>query len=680
MRQRGSSIWNKMHLGGMVVFIAIYFSACTKESTSETSNLKIENLKIDPGFDYNTTQIYNVSINVKDNQGETMQGVPVKIYAQRDSLIPGQDSLLIYTGFSDENGVVQTSLTLPSSYKSILLRPDYLGLVDEVEVPLNQTNVSYTLGGLVTEATSFSTLKSLKAVAAYTFLGGWNNQGVPDYLTADRFVADQTLLASLNYTLPQGQNLSTTYPAFLAHDNGNLVLNAAADVWVSLLSEGASKSNSLGYYTYTQGAAPQSASEIASLKIIFPNATIGGGKLLSGNKVFLGNFPAGTVIGWFIVYDGWQKKTVSETQPIYYSNPQFNPEINSEKKKHFVPVYDDAVGFYGIGFEELNRELSYCDHDFNDLVFNAIVVPFSAASLANSNHLLTSVDSDGDGIINTLDQYPTDPLRAYNNYYPSSGTMGSLVFEDLWPATGDYDFNDLVVDYQYNMVTNANNQVVDIKIKSVVRAIGASFHNGLGISLNTLPSAVASVTGNSLKNSYISVAANGTENGQDKATIILFDDAFDLLQRPGFGTGVNTEQGAPYMAPDTLRVTIALTTPANLADLGALPYNPFMIRNKERGYEIHLPDNPPTKLANLSLYGTDQDTSDPATGRYYKTATNLPWALNIPVSFSYPFEKISILRAYPRFGEWAESGGTLFPDWYQNLAGYRDPLYIYTKP
>lgn len=680
MRQSGRSIWSKMLLGGMVVFLAIYLSACTKESTSETSNLKIENLKINSGFDYYTTQGYNVTINVKDNQGEKIQRAPVKIYAQRDSLIPGQDSLLLFAGFSDENGTVQTSLTLPSAYKSILLRPDYLGLIDEVEIPLNQTNISYTLGGLVTEATSFSSLKSLKAAAAYTFLGGWSNQGVPDYLTADRFVADQTLLANLNYTLPQGQNLSTTYPAFLAHENGNLLLNETSNVWVSLLSEGASKNNSLGYYTYTQGAAPQSAAEISSLKIIFPNAVIGGGKLVSGNKVFLGNFPAGTVIGWFIVADGWQKKTVSETQPIFYSNPQFNPEANSEKKKHFVPVYDDAVGFYGIGFEELNRELSYCDHDFNDLVFNAIVVPFSAASLANANHLFSSADSDGDGIMNTLDQYPNDPLRAYNNYYPSSGTMGSLVFEDLWPATGDYDFNDLVVDYQYNMVTNANNKVVDIKIKSVVRAIGASFHNGFGISLNTVPASVASVSGNSLLNSYISVAANGTENGQDKATIILFDDAFDLLQRPGVGTGVNTEQGAPYMTPDTLRVTIALTTPVNLSDLGPLPYNPFMIRNKERGYEIHLPDNPPTKLADLSIYGTDQDTSDPATGRYYKTATNLPWALNIPVSFSYPFEKISILRAYPRFGEWAESSGTLYPDWYQNLAGYRDPLYIYTKP
>lgn len=30
------------------------------------------------------------------------------------------------------------------------------------------------------------------------------------------------------------------------------------------------------------------------------------------------------------------------------------------------------------------------------------------------------------------------------------------MFEDLWPATGDYDFNDLVLDYSINRVTDAS--------------------------------------------------------------------------------------------------------------------------------------------------------------------------------------------------------------------------------
>ncbi len=58
------------------------------------------------------------------------------------------------------------------------------------------------------------------------------------------------------------------------------------------------------------------------------------------------------------------------------------------------------------------------------------------------------VDTDGDGIANTLDMYPNDATRAFDNYYPSKTVFGTLAFEDLWPGKGDYDMNDLVVDYQ----------------------------------------------------------------------------------------------------------------------------------------------------------------------------------------------------------------------------------------
>jgi len=31
-------------------------------------------------------------------------------------------------------------------------------------------------------------------------------------------------------------------------------------------------------------------------------------------------------------------------------------------------------------------------------------------------------------------------------YYPSQDHYGTAMFEDLWPKTGDYDLNDLVID------------------------------------------------------------------------------------------------------------------------------------------------------------------------------------------------------------------------------------------
>lgn len=49
-------------------------------------------------------------------------------------------------------------------------------------------------------------------------------------------------------------------------------------------------------------------------------------------------------------------------------------------------------------------------------------------------------DDDGDRILNGVDDYPSDPLRAYDVLWPAT-TFGTLVFEDLWPHYGDYDFN-----------------------------------------------------------------------------------------------------------------------------------------------------------------------------------------------------------------------------------------------
>ena len=100
-------------------------------------------------------------------------------------------------------------------------------------------------------------------------------------------------------------------------------------------------------------------------------------------------------------------------------------------------------------------------------------------------------DSDGDGVPDNEDDYPNDPDRASNNFYPGVG-FGSLAFEDNWPFKADYDMNDMVIDYRYNQVTNSDNEVVEIKAKIVLRAMGASFHNGFGIELPVASSQVAS--------------------------------------------------------------------------------------------------------------------------------------------------------------------------------------------
>jgi len=288
-------------------------------------------------------------------------------------------------------------------------------------------------------------------------------------------------------------------------------------------------------------------------------------------------------------------------------------------------------------------------------------------------------DSDGDGVDDDLDDYPNDADRAFNVYYPNETDWGTLVYEDLWPGTGDYDFNDMVLDYQFKSVLNSQNGLVEFFTDYSVRAVGASLHNAFGFSLGGDPANIASVTGNSVIHGDLSLNANGTEQGQTETVIFMFDDAFDMIGSSG-STFINTQPGIDYVEPDTGRVHVLYQTPVSVSTTGTAPYNPFLVADlpKGRGAEIHLPGNLPTLLADQSLFGQWADDSNPATGKYYQTAGNLPWALDLPESFDYPVEQVEIIDAYNHFVEWAESGGTTYTDWYQDNAGYRNDANIYS--
>jgi len=288
-------------------------------------------------------------------------------------------------------------------------------------------------------------------------------------------------------------------------------------------------------------------------------------------------------------------------------------------------------------------------------------------------------DSDGDGVDNDLDEYPDDATRAFNVYYPNATDFGSLAFEDLWPGKGDYDFNDLILDYRLKQVLNASNKLVEFYLDYSARAIGAELVNGFGIEIpGTTSSSVSSVTGTHLTESFITLNSNGTEAGQDKAVIILFDNAFNMMASPSGGFGVNVSLDAAWVEPTMNQLHVTFAQPVLLQSTGFAPFNPFLIVNKVRGVEVHLPGKTPTTLADLSLLGTWFDNSDPATGKYYQSATNLPWALDTPVKFDYAVEKNEIVLAHLKFGDWAESNGAVFTDWYKALSGYRNTALVYS--
>lgn len=322
--------------------------------------------------------------------------------------------------------------------------------------------------------------------------------------------------------------------------------------------------------------------------------------------------------------------------------------------------------------------------DINGTLTNGSVSNFSNGAtfvkLANAtNYIPTSAcntegigtpkvaDKDGDGVADLLDDYPTDPERAFDNYFPGKNEFSTFAFEDLWPSTGDYDFNDLVVNAQIKYVTNARNLVVDIVGKYYVAAVGGSLKSGFALQFDKLLSGdIKSVKRSNSNNSgYIKENSNGTENGPDKAAVILWDNTENMIHRAG-GSTFNAITGNPVGTSDTLNITITFVTPKTISEVGTMPLNHFMIRDLSRKVEIHLPNAIPTSLANYSLFGTEDDASNPAQGKYYITKKNLPWALYLPRKFNYPNEKTNILDAFLKFKDWAKSGGSTYQDWYIN--------------
>lgn len=395
--------------------------------------------------------------------------------------------------------------------------------------------------------------------------------------------------------------------------------------------------------------------------------------------------------------DGVLKSSANTTGTMNYTHRTVSIGSDNGGQKFFKGYIDD-VAFWtrGLSVSEVvqGENLGWSGaesgllafYQFNEGSGTAIHNTVSTAlngTLIGSFSLDTGygADTDGDGVLNGYDDYPNDPTRAFNNYYPSNG-FGSLAFEDLWPSRGDYDFNDLVVDYQFMNVTNRNNKLVETFATFIVRATGASYKNGFGFQLagNAIPQSAINVTGFKIYDTYISLHANGLESGQNKPTAIVFDNAFRCIPYAGGGgIGVNTSAGANYVTPDTIVLHFTYTPDLyTLNDLNISAFNPFLIVNEIRNKEVHLIDYPPTALATTSYFNTLNDASNPALNKYYRSSGNLPWAVNIYERFDYPYEKTDVLKAYLHMAEWAQSSGTLYPDWYQNKNGYRNTANIFS--
>ena len=194
-------------------------------------------------------------------------------------------------------------------------------------------------------------------------LGGHDQLGVPYYLEPVGDVIPAAFYDWLDTQLPEGTPLDLdSLPPSVGQE---LHFTEPSDVWMTFVHEGAGYRNSVGFYTYDTGSPPHRPEVIDSVYEVFPNFSYAGsgGGLESGDKVYLGNFSAGTSLGTYLTQHGWQTSALD----TFFATAFFNPESDPALRRHVVSIYNEEFDLFLTSFEDINR--NYGDDDFNDAVF-----------------------------------------------------------------------------------------------------------------------------------------------------------------------------------------------------------------------------------------------------------------------------------------------------------------------
>jgi hypothetical protein len=177
------------------------------------------------------------------------------------------------------------------------------------------------------------------------------------------------LADSLRARFKSGENTILKYPElFSIISQKNIVLIRETEVYVKFIQEDATYSNTLCWYHYNKFNPPVDVSAIQR-NIAFPNISekSGGGQLETGYTIQLGEgkFPAGTVIGFCLIQDGWNDGLIDYDATAFYTNYQFNSNGNQQH----ILFKDSYFKHVLVGIEDVELQNEFCDEDYNDIFF-----------------------------------------------------------------------------------------------------------------------------------------------------------------------------------------------------------------------------------------------------------------------------------------------------------------------
>lgn len=662
-------------------------------------------------FDFSTTR--KVDLIVDYSQFKIYGPVFFSVYSKNPIVNEGNEDIEyvdesiepLFSGYTDEKGKFDATISLPAYAKAlhIVTGNFMIGLKRKAVEVANgkaeaiianpaasaqgaKTRAAFRAPGTGTDTDDLSKLFNLnwminssggKHSQVYkdwvTPLGTWNSAtGRPNYLLEDNaenrskgLLFSEEELSGLYQAacdaLNSGTECKETYRA-----GADMTINQDSEVSITALGSSTCWNSSLGYYYYNEKNIPKTKEDL-NIIMLFPNTQDGQRDLswnyqnnigtVRGDAVqlkyypniangdFSGEtttFPKGTKIGFILKANAWSMQGDTYCS-IKKGGSKWNKKMN---------IW--ASSTEGLSFADKNvLGQSFTKPNPNG---EARTAKFAYTSPEGKKFAIISMedacdDKDYDDLLFAL-----NPANVFSELpkveQGKTHFHGVYAFEDLWPSRGDYDMNDVVVDFDHEL--NFSNGKVQKEIFSMTTYMNTvTLKDGLAFKLKP------KVSSDKYKITLQKLAPGETE---PKTTSVLKQEG-DVYY---IWDDVKQQLGYTYI------FTITYTTPQTMSNLA--DYEPFIWREQENGkqWEMHLPFCKPTNKVDDSLFGTEDDKSVPSQGKYYVRDSVYPFAFYLANAKAENFtetilkegENKPISTFYPEFLQWSTSNGAEFPDWY----------------
>lgn len=241
-------------------------------------------------------------------------------------------------------------------------------------------------------------------------------------------------------------------------------------------------------------------------------------------------------------------------------------------------------------------------------------------------------------------------------FSPDDTEFGTLLFEDMYPETGDYDMNDFVLGYKKEYACDDDVEVLRVLLQ--VRAIGGTkpFAPAVeieGVNIADIESMSWTTTDDKL---YVENAAENEENG---TPVFRLKGVDQLKSADGYFNVTN-----PVVPKDKLPyVTITLTRTLDGKGKGKLNVKDkdlnFFIYNTNTLVEIH------EKNRKVTRYARNMDYDEIRKYKNFHRGGQV-WAFRVDGYLPHTYEGVRITSAFPGIETWMQSSGNKNRDWYES--------------